>query len=195
MVGGRNDQEIADALKAIAYVMAQENIALQVNQNQHGIVDEFHGLGKFQRNNPPTWVQEIEKIFRVIPCIDAHKVLFGTIMMSEEAEYMWENARKKLEVTTKFEELSRFYPFYNYVEVEGSKISDEDSHARSAHYKSVTEKKSRNQNRGKLDVTPNDKGKLSYQEKATSEKETSDVGTPTSLKFFKYREIGHHVAK
>lgn len=64
-----------------------------------------------------------------------------------------------------YQEIRRFL-----VLMKKCRISDEDSHARSAHYKSFTEKKSRNQNRGKLDVTPNDKGKLSYQEKATSEK-------------------------
>lgn len=33
------------------------------------------------------WLQEIEKIFRVMACTDAHKVFYGTHMLSEEAEY------------------------------------------------------------------------------------------------------------
>lgn len=48
MDGGRNNQAIAEALG----VMAQ---ALQVQHNQYGAGDEFRELGKFQRNNPPTF--------------------------------------------------------------------------------------------------------------------------------------------
>lgn len=33
----------------------RENQALHANQNQNGGVDEFHGLGKFQKNNPHTF--------------------------------------------------------------------------------------------------------------------------------------------
>lgn len=46
MEEGRNDRVISDALKAMAQ-------ALQGQHNQAG--DEFHGLKKFQRNNPPTF--------------------------------------------------------------------------------------------------------------------------------------------
>lgn len=58
----------------------QEN---QAWQNQHGVVDEFRGLGMFQRNNLSTFkgrydlegtqslLNDIEKIFQVIACTDA----------------------------------------------------------------------------------------------------------------------------
>lgn len=94
-----NDCVIVDALEAMANVMVQENEDLQVNHNQNVGVDGFCGLGKFQRNNLPTfkwiydpegaqsWLQEIEKIFRVMGCKNEQKVLFGTHMMSEKAEY------------------------------------------------------------------------------------------------------------
>ncbi|XP_050914936.1 uncharacterized protein LOC127129865 [Lathyrus oleraceus] len=61
-------------------------------------VDEFRALGKFHRNNPPTfeeaheldkaqeWLKAIEKIFRVMNCSDAQKVQFGTHMLEKEAE-------------------------------------------------------------------------------------------------------------
>lgn len=45
MGGDRNDQEILDALEAMAQVMVRENQALHTNQNQNGGVDEFRGLG------------------------------------------------------------------------------------------------------------------------------------------------------
>lgn len=143
-------------------------------------------------------------------CADAQKVLYVTHMLSQEAEYWWDNARQRFEANgialtwaifrgaflekyfptdvrskkeieflelkqgnmtivdyaAKFEELSRFSPYYNEVEVEVSKcIKFENGlrpeikqfigyqkirqfsvlvnkcHARSAHYKSMSEKK------------------------------------------------------
>lgn len=96
MVGGRNNWVIANSLKEIAQ-------ALQGQENQVG--DEFRGLGKFQRNNPPTfkdkyylegaqtWLREIEKIFWVMAWTEEQKVLFGTHMLLEEAVDWWNNAR------------------------------------------------------------------------------------------------------
>lgn len=69
-------------------------------------------MGKFQRNNPPTfkgsndpegahaWLRETEKIFRVMACIEVHKVQFGAHMMSEEADDLWDNTRQRLEATS-----------------------------------------------------------------------------------------------
>lgn len=56
MAEGRNDEAIVESLQTMSQAMPQENTVLQANQNnQNGGVDEFHGLGKFQRNNPPTF--------------------------------------------------------------------------------------------------------------------------------------------
>lgn len=105
-----NDSVIVDALEEMANVMAQANEVLHVNKNQKRGVDEFHGLRKFQKNNPPifkgrydpegaqTQTQEIEKNFRVMVCTDAQKGLFGPYMLSKEAEYWWENTLQRLEV-------------------------------------------------------------------------------------------------
>jgi len=66
-------------------------------------------LDRFQRNNPPSfnggynpddaqnWIREIEKIFRVMACLEGQKVAFGTHTLVEEAEYWWENTRQCLE--------------------------------------------------------------------------------------------------
>lgn len=43
----RNDRVIVDALKAMSHVKGQANMVLQAQHNQHGVVDEFYGLGKF----------------------------------------------------------------------------------------------------------------------------------------------------
>lgn len=70
--------------------------ALQAHQNPQVEGVESRGPNRFQRNNPPilkgrydpegvkVWLQEIETIFRVMACVDAHKVLYGTHMLLEE---------------------------------------------------------------------------------------------------------------
>ena len=72
----RNERErlLTEALNNLAQVMA--------NQGGGGGATMYHGLDRFQRNNPPTfeggydpegakaWLREIEKIFRVIECQD-----------------------------------------------------------------------------------------------------------------------------
>lgn len=41
--------------------------------------------------------RRLEKIFKIMVYTDAYKVLFGTHMLSEEAEYWLENTRQRLE--------------------------------------------------------------------------------------------------
>ncbi|MCI33396.1 cellular nucleic acid-binding protein [Trifolium medium] len=77
----------------MAQAMAQANAALLVQNQQKA--DEFRGLDRLVRNNPSTfkgrydpegaqtWLQGVEKIFRVMVCSDAHKVLFGTHMLAD----------------------------------------------------------------------------------------------------------------
>ncbi|XP_050915053.1 uncharacterized protein LOC127130009 [Lathyrus oleraceus] len=72
-------------------------------------VDEFRALGKFQRNNPPTfegahepekaqeWLKAIEKIFRVINYSDAQKVQFGTHMLEKEVVDWWRNTVQRFD--------------------------------------------------------------------------------------------------
>ncbi|XP_050918381.1 uncharacterized protein LOC127135791 [Lathyrus oleraceus] len=211
---GRNDRTIADALTALAQV-------LQARKNPLVEDAESHGLDRFQINKTPTfkerydpegaqvWLQEIEKIFRVMACADAQKefeangiALTWAILRDAFLEkYFPANVRSKKEIeflelkqgnmtvvdyAAKFEEFSRFYPHYNRVEAEVSKcikfenglrpeikpfigyqeirqfsmlvnkccIYDEDSRARYAHFKSVSEKKNENQIRGKPYAIP-----------------------------------------
>ncbi|XP_050909220.1 uncharacterized protein LOC127122994 [Lathyrus oleraceus] len=108
--------------------------------------DEFRALGKFQRNNPPTFegthepdkaqelLKAIEKIFRVTNCSDAQKVQFGTHMLEKEAKDWWRNTVQRFdengieqgngtvaEYAAKFEELIKFCPHYNTANAERSK--------------------------------------------------------------------------
>ncbi|XP_050891048.1 uncharacterized protein LOC127096532 [Lathyrus oleraceus] len=101
---GSNDAAIVVALQAVAQAVQ--------NQPNVGWNDEFHHLGKFQRNNPPTskgmyhpdgahnWLREIEWIFRVMNCSEAQKVRFGIHMLVEEVDDWWINTRQVLDVAT-----------------------------------------------------------------------------------------------
>ncbi|XP_050910060.1 uncharacterized protein LOC127123927 [Lathyrus oleraceus] len=107
-MAGRNDRAIGEALESLAQVMAQN---AQNNQNggAGGAPDEFHALGKFQRNNPPgikgshdpegaqAWLKVTKNIFRVMACTEAQKVHFGTHMLSDEDEDWWDKMRQRLE--------------------------------------------------------------------------------------------------
>lgn len=53
-MAGRNDHAIAEALESLAQVMAQNSKNNQ-NRGAGGVLDEFRPLGKFQRNNAPTF--------------------------------------------------------------------------------------------------------------------------------------------
>src|ERR1051325_3589541 len=105
MVAGRNANAVAAALRLLAGSLNQ---MLQANPVPHdGDDDAFRGLGKFQKNNPPTfkgehapeeaqeWLKAIEKIFRVMNCTDAQKVHFGTHMLVKEAEDWWINISQR----------------------------------------------------------------------------------------------------
>ncbi|XP_050888996.1 uncharacterized protein LOC127094180 [Lathyrus oleraceus] len=84
----------------------------------------------------------------------------------------------------KFEAMVKFYSHYNRVDAETSKYS----RARSAHYKSLSEKKGKGQFRGKPYVNLVDNGK----HKDPYGKKTSVGGAPASVKCFKCGELGHH---
>lgn len=73
IMDGKIDRAIVDALESVTQELHRQ-------QNQAG--DEFRGLEKFQRNNPPmfkgiydpedaqVWLKEIEKILRVMVCTE-----------------------------------------------------------------------------------------------------------------------------
>lgn len=86
----------------------------------------------------------------------------------------------------KYQEIRQFSVLVNMC-----RIYDQDSCARYAHYKSISEKKSGSQNRGKPYEAPADKGKW----KASGGKETSGGGNCVPLKCFKCGEISHHASE
>lgn len=54
--------------------------------------------GCYDQEGAHTWLRDIEKIFRVIACTEAHKVQFGMHMLTEEADDWWDNTCQRLEV-------------------------------------------------------------------------------------------------
>lgn len=270
-----------DSLQVMDQVMGQPQQALQAQQNNQAEGGEGHGLSRFQRNNPPTfkgrhdpkgvhaWLQEIEKIFRVMPYPDGQQIMYGTHILYEEAEYWWDNARQRFQASgtvvtwvvfrvaflkkyfpadmrnkkeieflnlsqgnmsvadyaAKFEELVRFCPHYNAAGAEESKcikfesglrpeikqfigyqeirqfpvlvnkcrIYNEDSRARSAYYKSASDKRNGNQHRSKPYVVPDGKGKQKFQQKNNNNNGMSQSGggAPNPVKCFKCGVIGH----
>ncbi|XP_050875669.1 uncharacterized protein LOC127079312 [Lathyrus oleraceus] len=141
MVSRRNDDVLAATLTLLAGVIPQMNAG-----DRERDVDEFRALGKFQRNNLPTfegahepekaqeWLKAIEKIFRVMNCSDAQKVQFFTHMLEKEAKDWWRNTVERFdeddiemtwalfpEYAAKFEELIKFCPHYNTANAERSK--------------------------------------------------------------------------
>lgn len=70
-------------------------------QPKAGGNDGSRALETFQRNHPSTlrgkhdpeeaqeWLKEVKRIFRVMDCLDAQKVHFGTHMLEGEADDWW----------------------------------------------------------------------------------------------------------
>ncbi|XP_050895381.1 uncharacterized protein LOC127101999 [Lathyrus oleraceus] len=102
-------------------------------------------------------------------CADALKILFGAYMMSEEVKYWWDNSRHKFEAN--------------------------DNRASSSHYKSVSDKRSGNQKRGKPYVVLNGKGKHKFQHNNNGGRSHSGGGAHAHLKYFKCGVLGHHAVE
>ena len=102
-MAGRNYHAIANALQTLAQAIGNPN------RREAGGAVEYQELDRFQRNNPSSfnggynpggaqnWIREIEKIFRVMACLERQKVAFGTHTLVEDAEYWWENTHQCLE--------------------------------------------------------------------------------------------------
>ncbi|KEH26062.1 hypothetical protein MTR_6g043390 [Medicago truncatula] len=90
MTGGRDDAAIAQALAAMARVLAQSNEQAAIGLRKEGEVEERR-LDRFLRNNPPTfkgrfdpegaqtWGQGMERIFRAMVTSDDQKSFRGFV--------------------------------------------------------------------------------------------------------------------
>ena len=99
-MAGRNDVALSAALEAMAHAMENH---LNANRNAGS-----RSLATFQRENPPTfkgncdpdgaldWLNEIERIFRVMDCTPAQKVRYGTHMLAVDADDWWLETCHKL---------------------------------------------------------------------------------------------------
>ncbi|XP_058766068.1 uncharacterized protein LOC131639602 [Vicia villosa] len=148
MVVGRNDDAIVDALRMLARSLGEIPQANAGNRN--GDDDEYRALGKFQRNNSPTyegehepdnaqaWLKAIEKIFRVIaPMLrECSLVTWDRFRDAFFENYFPEDYRGKKEVeflelkqgngivavyAARFQELIKYCPHYNTMNAERSK--------------------------------------------------------------------------
>lgn len=97
--------------------------------------------------------------------------------------------RPKIKQFISYQEIRHFS-----VLVKKCKIYDEDIRARSAHYKSASEKESGNQNYGKPYMDSVDKGKLKSQQKAVGGKETNGGEITSPLRCFRCGELCHRAA-
>ena len=97
-------------------MQAQTEAICQMNGNGSGFFTnsitplnpQYAGLFEFHRNNPlffygcvdpmevEEWLQQLEKIFKVMKCDDAQKVDFATYMLESNVEHRWNNARGSL---------------------------------------------------------------------------------------------------
>src|SRR4030042_245803 len=103
MAGRGQGAAIAAALHAVAQAVGQHPNA------GAGGNDGVRMLDMFLKNHPPTfkgrydpdgaqtWLKEVERIFRVMPCSDAQMVRFGTHMLAEEADDGWVSVQPIIE--------------------------------------------------------------------------------------------------
>ncbi|XP_050897172.1 uncharacterized protein LOC127103988 [Lathyrus oleraceus] len=126
MVAGRNDDALAEELTLLAGAIPQMNVG-----DRERDADEFRALGKFQRNNLPTFegAHEPDKAQEWLK-----KVQFGTHVLEKEAKDWWGNTIQRFdedgtkqgngtvaEYAAKFEEFIKFCPHYNTANAERSK--------------------------------------------------------------------------
>lgn len=90
--------------------------------------------------------------------------------------------RPQIKQSIKYQEIHQFDVLVNRCQ-----IYDEDCKARYAHYKSLSDKKVKEEFRGKLYVNPADKGK----QKATVEKKLSGGEASASVQCYRCGVIGH----
>ena len=56
-----------------------------------------------------TWVKDMEKIFRALPCIERQKVTFATFTFNDNAQEWWLLTQEKEDIVTKARFLEVFY--------------------------------------------------------------------------------------
>ncbi|KAF7841751.1 Transposon Ty3-I Gag-Pol polyprotein [Senna tora] len=51
----------------------------------------------YRARDAEEWIQELEKLFKVLRCSDEHKVQYALYMLASEAENWWKGARQLME--------------------------------------------------------------------------------------------------
>ncbi|XP_058755657.1 uncharacterized protein LOC131628869 [Vicia villosa] len=102
-------------------------------------------------------------------------------MLVEEVEDWWLSIRQRLEAAG-YQQIRRFHEFVN-----NCRIFEEDNKAHSTYYKSLSERKGKNQDRGKPYANPVGRRK----QKVSDEKKPSGGGALASVRCYRCGESGH----
>jgi hypothetical protein len=131
---GDVNTQMAQAMTNMAAAVAAQTAAKiqrdQLKQQREAREADSRGLTDFRRHNPPQfhgeldpekadlWLQEVEKILKVMNCPEESNVNYATYLLLGDAEYWWKNAKSMLEnaqeeitwevFQTKF--LERYFP-------------------------------------------------------------------------------------
>ncbi|KAF7842127.1 uncharacterized protein G2W53_004425 [Senna tora] len=107
-------REMADAMKRQAdaadrmlqHIQGDRDDRPQGHRARDG---DYHGWAEFHKAKPPTfrgefnptlaeeWIQELEKLFKVLRCSNEQKVENAIYMLASEAENWWKGARQLME--------------------------------------------------------------------------------------------------
>jgi len=85
--------EMAQAIQQLVNAMQHQQPQVVDAPVQHNDMNEFmcHKPPKFNSKATPNeadaWIQENEKIFRVLGCTDAQKLEYATFLLNGEVEY------------------------------------------------------------------------------------------------------------
>ncbi|XP_058742159.1 uncharacterized protein LOC131614612 [Vicia villosa] len=192
---GRNDDAIVAALEVVAQAMQ--------NQPNAGVMDESRSLNEAQ-----AWLKEMERIFQVMDCSTAQKVLYGTHMLAGEVNDWWVGTLQRLKAIGERGdvEFSKCIEFENGLHpkikwaigyqqirmftelVNMCLIYEGDSLAHSAYYKSLDEKgrKSHHDCKKPYDA-PTDK----WKQEVANGKKPSGGGAPATVRCYRCGEQGH----
>ncbi|KAF7841748.1 uncharacterized protein G2W53_004046 [Senna tora] len=155
-------REMAEAMKRQAHAADRMLQHIQGDrddrpQGHRGRDGDYHGWAEFQKEKPPTsrgefnptlaeeWIQELEKLFKVLRCSDEQKVKYAIYMLPSEAENWWKGARQLMEArgtqltweNFKIAFFKKYYPEFIAKYEELSKFSSHLKHNADEAWKSM----------------------------------------------------------
>ncbi|XP_020205583.1 uncharacterized protein LOC109790769 [Cajanus cajan] len=125
---GVDERQISQAMELIVAAIGQKNTLLtQMGTNRAAaeearaeVPDEYKGLSEFRKGNPPQftgvdrpevadqWIEEMEKIFMVMQCLEERKLVYAIYMLVGEASFWWKGAQAMMEARGEVVNLENF---------------------------------------------------------------------------------------